>query len=105
MENFLILSIYLLIIHYIYIFNRFLHAVLPRTDANLGKQIISRKSKDEDIPFQIEKALAKIFETELIAYNEIQALKHELNACEDFSVMEAFKEIDTEEHGYICSQK
>jgi len=52
----------------------------------------------------VEKALAKIFETELIAYNEIQALKQELITCEDFSVLEAFKEIDAEDLGYIDNQ-
>lgn len=86
-----------------------MNAVLPRTDEALRKEVIARRSQpleqDEGLSYQIEHALARIFEEELEAHKDNEIIRQELSECQDFTVMDAFRTIDAQDQGYITAKK
>lgn len=88
---------------------RFLQAVLPKTDNELRREVMSRKTyyieEDEGLAYQLEHAIARVFEHELEAFHKCEVIRQELNLCEDFSILEAFREIDTTDSGQIDVEK
>ena len=90
-------------------FTEFINGILPQDDDNLRRECASRKSydtgKNNKLPYDIEYGVSRIFEEEINALNQINNLKAELNNYLDFSPLEAFKYIDTDNYGGINKKK
>ena len=86
-----------------------MNAVLPRTDDALRREVVARRSQpleqDEGLAYQIEHALARIFEEELESHKDNEMIRQELSECEDFTVMDAFRAIDAQDQGFITAKK
>ena len=84
---------------------RFLRIVLPRTNSDLRKEVTSRSSysveTDKNLPYTVEHALGRIFQEELRLYKIYKIAQQDMIRSWDFSVMGAFKDIDTKDRGYF----
>lgn len=82
---------------------------MPKTNPRLKERVQARKvynsEEDEGLPYQIEHALVRIFEEELQCYRTCESIRQELAVSKDFSIMNAFAEIDTRNRGYFDTEE
>jgi len=82
--------------------------VLPKTDNELANKCLRRKvthlTTEEYLPEDIERALARLLQTEIEVLNKIEELKEDLSIRHDFGILDAFNAIDTEKNGVITAE-
>ena len=91
-------------------FTEFINGILPQDDEELCRKCTLRKSYDigsidHKLPYDIEYGVSRVFEEEINALKQINKIKKELNNCVDFSPVEAFKCIDTDNNNVLTKKK
>jgi len=86
-------------------YTEFLNITLPKTSSVLRQLATQRETysvaRDEVLPYEIEFALARIFEKEIDSNTKIALLKRELADRYDYNPLVLFEAIDQDGLGYI----
>jgi len=86
-------------------YTEFLNIVLPKTSPSLRQLATSRQSyyvaRYETLPYEVEWALARVFDKEINYFRKVELLKEDLALRYDFNLLEAFKLIDEDRTGNV----
>ena len=86
-------------------YSNFLNATLPVTSPALRQLATQRESyyvaRDETLPYDVEWALARVFDKEINAHLKIELLKEDLINRYDFDTLNAFKTVDADRLGSL----
>ena len=86
-------------------YSNFLNATLPVTSPALRQLATQRESyyvaRDETLPYDVEWALARVFDKEINAYRKIELLKEDVINRYDFDTLNAFKTVDADRLGFL----
>lgn len=86
-------------------YNDFIQTLLPQEDSKLKTLATLRESyylePSEPLPFEVEWALARVFESEIKNFKQIENLRDILQSSYDFNPLECFNTIDEERLGYL----
>lgn len=86
-------------------YTEFLNIVLPKTSSVLRQICTQRQSyfvaKDEVLPYEVEWALARVFEKEIDLITRAELLKKDLANRYDFDALDLFRAIDEERVGAV----
>ena len=86
-------------------YTEFLNIVLPKTSPSLRQLATSRQSyyvaRYETLPYEVEWALARVFDKEINYFRKVELLKEDLALRYDFNNHNAFRLIDEDRNGFI----
>ena len=83
--------------------------ILSKSDQMLKKSILDRDSyyinNEDNIPYEIEFSLARLFETELKLIKNINYCLNSLSSRSDFNIIDVFTLFDENNFNYINQKK
>lgn len=86
-------------------YSEFLNLVLPKTSPSLRQLCTQRESyyvsRYETLPYEVEWALARVFDKEINYARKIELLKEDLALRYDFNLLDAYKLIDEDRTGAV----